>query len=240
MRKCCWILLLSLVLVAPARAQETRGNISGTVRDAQGVVPGARSPSPVPTPGAAQPLVTNSSGYFEAPLLQPGNYQIAVAMTGYKSLLRPGIVVAVGQQVSVQLTLELGAVTEEITVTAALAAARHVRGVVGPELRQPHGRRAADVLQHADHADALRGRREPVHQPEPGVAGLCGWHDPGGGGGVRRRRQQHLFDRRRDQQRQRAPDRGLAELRHDSGDARRVVEFRRRRSATAPGCRLRW
>ena len=40
-------------------------------------------------------------------------------MTGYKSLLRPGIVVAVGQQVSVTLLLELGQVTEEITVTAA-------------------------------------------------------------------------------------------------------------------------
>ena len=40
MRTCCWILLSSLLAV-PALAQETRGNISGTVRDAQGVIPGA-------------------------------------------------------------------------------------------------------------------------------------------------------------------------------------------------------
>ena len=57
----------------------------------------------------------------------------------------------------------------------------------GAELRQPHGRRAADVLEHADHADALRGRREPVHQPEPGLAGLRRRHDQAAGaafGGV--------------------------------------------------------
>ena len=117
MRRCGWILLWSFISVIPALAQETRGNISGTVRDAQGVIPGATVTITSTDTGAAQPLVTNSSGYFEAPLLQPGNYQIAVTMTGYKSLLRPGIVVAVGQQVSVQLTLELGAITEEITVT---------------------------------------------------------------------------------------------------------------------------
>ena len=41
MRTCGWALLLSSVLALPANAQETRGNISGTVKDAQGVVPGA-------------------------------------------------------------------------------------------------------------------------------------------------------------------------------------------------------
>ena len=41
MRGCRWILLLWSVLSGTALAQETRGNISGTVRDAQGVVPGA-------------------------------------------------------------------------------------------------------------------------------------------------------------------------------------------------------
>ena len=119
MRQCCWVLLLSSVLAMPARAQETRGNISGTVKDAQGVVPGATVTITSTDTGASQPLVTNGSGYFEAPLVQPGNYQISVTMTGYKSLLRPGIVVAVGQQVNVTLVLELGQVTEEVTVTAA-------------------------------------------------------------------------------------------------------------------------
>src|SRR4051812_1786415 len=117
MRTCCWM-LLSLMLALPADAQETRGNISGTVKDSQGVVPGATVTVTSADTGVSQPLVTNSSGYFEFPLVQPGAYQIAVAMAGYKSVTRPGIVVAVGQQVSVQFVLELGQITEQITVTA--------------------------------------------------------------------------------------------------------------------------
>ncbi len=59
-----------------ARAGNSR-NISGTVRDAQGVIPGATVTITSTDTGASQPLVTNSSGYFEAPLLQPGNYRSA-------------------------------------------------------------------------------------------------------------------------------------------------------------------
>ncbi len=71
---------LVAALAVPASAQETRGNISGTVKDAQGVVPGATVKITSADTGASQQLVTNGSGYFEAPLLQPGNYQITVEM----------------------------------------------------------------------------------------------------------------------------------------------------------------
>lgn len=118
MRSCWWALVLSLTITLPVTAQETRGNISGTVKDAQGVVPGAKVTITSADTGASQQLVTNSTGYFEAPLVQPGNYTIAVELTGYKGITRAGIIVAVGQQVSVPFTLEIGQVTEQITVTA--------------------------------------------------------------------------------------------------------------------------
>src|SRR5262245_57800239 len=84
MRSLSWALLLSLLVVFPASAQETRGNISGTVQDAEGVVPGATVKITSVDTGASQQLVTNSRGYFEAPLLQPGNYSITVEMAGFK------------------------------------------------------------------------------------------------------------------------------------------------------------
>ena len=59
MRQCCWVLLLSSVLAMPARAQETGGNISGAVKDAQGMVPGATVTITSTDTGASQPLVTN-------------------------------------------------------------------------------------------------------------------------------------------------------------------------------------
>ena len=117
MRTCVWALLLSL-LVVPANAQETRGTILGTVRDAQGVVPGANVTITSLDTRASQQLVTNGSGYFEAPLLQPGTYQVTVAMTGFKTLSQTGLVLAVGQQLSLALRIEVGQLAETVTVTA--------------------------------------------------------------------------------------------------------------------------
>ena len=74
MRTLCSALLVSLALALPAAAQETRGTILGTVRDASGVVPGATVTITSLDTRGTQKLVTSDSGYFEAPLLQPGTY----------------------------------------------------------------------------------------------------------------------------------------------------------------------
>jgi Carboxypeptidase regulatory-like domain len=118
MRRCCWALLLASALVLPAYAQETRGSILGTVRDAQGVVPGATVTIMNLDTRATQRLVTNDSGYFEAPLMQPGNYEVTAAMTGFKTLTQSGLVLAVGQQLSLTLRIEIGQINETVTVSA--------------------------------------------------------------------------------------------------------------------------
>jgi len=118
MRRTVWFILLGILLPLAAAAQETRGNISGTVRDAQGVVPGASVRITNVDTRVSQNLLTNGSGYFEAPLLNPGNYEVAVQMTGFKSATRNDIALGVGQQVSVPFTLEVGAISEEIVVRA--------------------------------------------------------------------------------------------------------------------------
>jgi hypothetical protein len=117
MRTWLWAIVVSLVVALPAGAQETRGNISGTVKDSTGVIPGATVTITSADTGSKQDLITNSSGYFEAPLMQPGNYSISVEMAGFKKLSRTGLVLAVGQRLEVPLTLELGAISETITVT---------------------------------------------------------------------------------------------------------------------------
>src|SRR6187399_573458 len=119
MRIRLWIAILLVWLVAqPAWAQETRGNISGTVSDAQGVVPGATVKITSVGTNAANVSVTNSRGYFEAPLLQSGTYTIVVEMQGFKTITRQGVALAVGQQVSLSFTLEVGGVNENVTVTS--------------------------------------------------------------------------------------------------------------------------
>ena len=118
MRRSLWLCVLVMLFPVTAAAQETRGNISGTVRDAQGVVPGAMVRLTNVDTGVGQNLVTNGSGYFEAPLLNPGTYEVTVQMAGFKAATRNAIVLGVGQQLTVPFMLEVGAISEEIVVRA--------------------------------------------------------------------------------------------------------------------------
>jgi hypothetical protein len=107
-----------LFAALPLEAQETRGNINGTVRDAQGVVPGATVTIVNVGTNLTQEVVTNSSGYFEVPLLAAGTYRASVSMPGFKALTQSGIVLSVGQTLSLDLQLEVGQVTETVEVSA--------------------------------------------------------------------------------------------------------------------------
>jgi hypothetical protein len=118
MRRTLWFFILGILLPCAAAAQETRGNISGTVRDEQGVVPGASVKITNVETQVSQNLLTNDSGYFEAPLLNAGRYEVTVQMTGFKSATRSNVVLGVGQQLTVPFMLEVGQITEEIVVRA--------------------------------------------------------------------------------------------------------------------------
>ncbi|HKY19901.1 MAG TPA: carboxypeptidase regulatory-like domain-containing protein [Vicinamibacterales bacterium] len=117
MRTSLWAFVLSLAMALPLGAQETRGNISGTVKDNTGVIPGATVRIVSTDTGVKHELTTNSSGYFEAPLMQPGNYEITVEMTGFKRHTQRGILLAVAQQMNIPIVLEVGAISETVTVT---------------------------------------------------------------------------------------------------------------------------
>src|ERR687891_1653792 len=107
MRNRLSVLILCLLAVSAAAAQETRGTISGTVQDAQGVVPGATVRITNVDTNTTQTFVTNSSGYFEAPLLQPGTYRIVIEMANFKTVTRDGVALAVGQQINLPFTLDV-------------------------------------------------------------------------------------------------------------------------------------
>jgi len=118
MRRTLWALLLSTLLPLPMTAQETRGNINGIVQDSGGVIPGAVVRITNTGTSQTQQLVTNHSGYFEAVLLNPGVYEVRVELQGYRTLTQTGISLGVGQTVNLNLKLEVGQLTEEVTVKA--------------------------------------------------------------------------------------------------------------------------
>ncbi|MEO5741153.1 MAG: carboxypeptidase-like regulatory domain-containing protein [Vicinamibacterales bacterium] len=109
---------LLIVVSATAFAQETRGTIVGHVLDEQGgAMPGVSVTITNVDTNVSATLTTNSTGYYQAPLLLPGNYRVTAELQGFKTSVRSGIILSVAQQSSVDLTLGVGAVSETVTVS---------------------------------------------------------------------------------------------------------------------------
>ena len=106
-------------LSSPVLAQVATGSIVGTVTDASGqVVPGAPVTVRDVNRNTTTTLVTDASGGYAVPFLVPGTYDIAVELQGFKSWIRRGVVLQVNDRVRIDVSLEVGAVTESTTVTA--------------------------------------------------------------------------------------------------------------------------
>lgn len=119
MKRILRIASLSIVcLTFAAVAQETRGSFSGIVTDSTGgLITGATlTVTNVDTNTAVQ-TTTNSTGYYEFPLLIAGNYQLTVGAGGFKKLVRSGLTLGLGEQQKIDLTLQVGNASESVTVT---------------------------------------------------------------------------------------------------------------------------
>lgn len=110
---------LGLVLSSPALAQSqaTTGVIEGTVTDESGaVLPGVTVTLRNTATNYEQVLVTDSRGRFRGLLLPLGPYEVVAELSGFKTLVRKGLELSVGETISLNLTLEIGAVEQSITV----------------------------------------------------------------------------------------------------------------------------
>ena len=115
-------LLGVLIVVSAVLGQDTRSSISGRILDPQGgAVAGAAVTVRNVDTGVALTYHTNGSGYYEASLLLPGTYDISVEMTGFKRSVQSKFNVPVSSRMDASMTLEVGGVTETISVTAEAA-----------------------------------------------------------------------------------------------------------------------
>src|SRR6266699_4073119 len=98
-------------------AQANFGRILGAVTDPTGaVLPGARVSILDTQRGLARTVTTDEAGQYNAPTLIPGTYTVRVEFPGFKTLDRGNVVVEVGREIRVDLTIEPGAQSETVTV----------------------------------------------------------------------------------------------------------------------------
>ena len=122
MKRIQWILIVGL-LVCLGAPRATFGQISssaivGQVQDAtEAVIAGAEVTVTNVETGITRARESGPSGLYRVGELQPGTYQITVSMAGFNREVRQDIVLEFGRELTLNFTLQVGAVEQEVVVT---------------------------------------------------------------------------------------------------------------------------
>ena len=115
-----FIVLVSLLFATPCVGQLSRTtSLVGTVKDATGaVVPNASVVAVQTETSTTYRTSTSSTGDYSIPYVNIGTYSITVKTSGFKTTLKTGVLVQVNQVVRTDFTLQVGQVSQEVTVKA--------------------------------------------------------------------------------------------------------------------------
>src|SRR5438132_3329006 len=123
--RCVWCILSIVVLsVLPALAQ-TQASISGVIHDPTGaVIPGVTVTVTNPATNFVRAAISNETGVYNFPVLQPGIYNIKVELPGFRTIEQNDVELQIQQSARIDFTLQVGDVSQtvEVSGTAALIA----------------------------------------------------------------------------------------------------------------------
>src|SRR5204863_895962 len=116
------IFLLALLTVmgnpSSTRAQAVYGSVAGVITDSTGgIVPGASVTITSVDRKTSDTVITNESGRYVKERLLPGPYEVKAELSGFKTAVFPDVVVNVDTQTKLDVKLEIGQLSESVTVT---------------------------------------------------------------------------------------------------------------------------
>src|SRR6202521_1946185 len=124
-----------LLLCLPLFSQGSSGRILGTVFDQSGsVISGATVTVTDTERGVSKNLVSNDAGEHNAPTLIPSTYKVRAEAKGFKTVERQNIVLEVGREIRVDLTLQPGDQVQTITITESIPLVETTNAVLGGTL----------------------------------------------------------------------------------------------------------
>ena len=119
LRRCAVLLALFFGLVSVAFPQADTGAITGRVVDASdAAIPNVHVSIVQTETNFHFESVTNNDGIYRVQSLQPGPYRVTFEAPGFKRMVREDITLRVGDVLPVDATMQVGAVTESVEVTA--------------------------------------------------------------------------------------------------------------------------
>src|ERR1043166_3573196 len=116
LNRCAWV--LAALIVLDGSAQEA-GQIVGVVRDASGAaIPAVTVTATETGTGFSSPVKTGSEGQFVVPSLRPTVYVISAEASGFRRYRESGVELQANQSATLNISLEVGAVTETVNVSS--------------------------------------------------------------------------------------------------------------------------
>ncbi|MCX6609641.1 MAG: carboxypeptidase regulatory-like domain-containing protein, partial [Acidobacteria bacterium] len=111
-------LMLAFTLLAPGLLLAQNAQITGRVVDPSGaIITNVRLSILNTDTGVDRTTVSNTEGYYSVPLLARGNYRVSAQLAGFKEVVRKGLSLDEGQTLRLDITLEVGQVSERIEVS---------------------------------------------------------------------------------------------------------------------------
>jgi hypothetical protein len=126
--------LLFALMLQPvrSRAQQVTGTILGNVQDATGaVIAKAQVTARNQDTGLTRLVQTNDQGEYRIDFLPPGNYEVQVSNSGFRSFRQTGITLQIGQSARVDAQLQLGETSSTVTVEGGVPAVNTADATVG-------------------------------------------------------------------------------------------------------------
>jgi hypothetical protein len=112
------ILIVHILFSVPARAQVTGGTLSGNVTDPSGgSIPQAKLIIKNIATGVERTVTTNSDGFYTAPNLLPGEYQVSTSAKGFDTVKNMGLTMTVGEQRTYDVVLKIETAANKVEVT---------------------------------------------------------------------------------------------------------------------------
>lgn len=118
-RVCLALSALTLLTPALLHSQISQASLQGTVKDSTGgVVAGATVTLTSQTTAATRTVTSGADGQYLVPNINPGNYKLTVSVQGFKTFAIDNLALATGQSASVDATLQVGASSQQVTVSS--------------------------------------------------------------------------------------------------------------------------
>src|SRR5229473_920190 len=114
------VLLIGMILGGQAYAQVSGATLSGTITDPSGAaLAGAKVSITNTATGITRDVTADSAGFYAAPNLLPGDYEVTVAAPGFSTTKESNITLTVGAQQALNVSLKIGESTQNVLVAEA-------------------------------------------------------------------------------------------------------------------------